>query len=258
MDDDVYARLVSIKSDGSDGSCLPLFRNKQYHIGRDFKCDVKIADPTVLPYNCLIDYVELQGPRVTPAAATTILVNDKEIDKPVMLSDGDTIRLGNNLLRIDVRRILPTRDEDEPVPQPLLVDMITPPRVTKMTVRAKTQCRSLLSSTKPPVVAVSKKIDDSPAKRQLFADEHENENKKPVTRKGRSSRKTSSKKSASASKLKTSSSKRSAGKTIVDDEKVSAHDSGEGVPVRRCTRSGSRQLSETVVRRVRFSSRTKS
>lgn len=142
------------------------------------KCEVKIADPSVLFWHCCIDYIELEGARITPAAGTKILINSNETSDPVMLQNGDIIRLGNKMLRIDVRRILPTRENEE-APQPLLVDMITPPRVTKMTVRAKTQCKSLLSSTKPPVVPVSKKADDSPVKRQLFSDD-ENENKKPA------------------------------------------------------------------------------
>lgn len=178
MDDNVYARLVSIKDNGSEGSSLPLFRGKLYHIGRDLKCEVKIADPSVLSYHCCIDYIELEGARITPAVGTHIIVNGEETSEAIMLQNGDKIRLGNKMLRIDVRRILPTR-ENEDAPQPLLVDMITPPRVTKMTVRPKTQCKSLLSSTKPPVVAVSKKAGDSPAKRQLFSDD-ENENQKPV------------------------------------------------------------------------------
>ena len=271
MDDNVYARLVSMKDSGTDGSSLPLFRGKLYHIGRDLKCEVKIADPSVLSYHCCIDYVELEGARITPAVGTHIIVNGNETAEPVMLQNGDTVRLGNKMLRIDVRRILPTRENEEP-PQPLLVDMITPPRVTKMTVRAKTQCKSLLSSTKPPVVAVSKKAEDSPVKRQLFSDD-ENENKKPVT--NRSTRKTAAgkkdeeqsgdttaagharggragKEAAAKKKIE----KKKTVKKLVEQEKT------ESAPVTRRssrkTTTGGRALTEKASRKtVRFSSRTK-
>lgn len=266
MDDNVYARLVSVKENGSDGSSLPLFRGKLYHIGRDKKCEIKIADPSVLYWHCCIDYVELEGARITPAAGTRIRINSEETSDPVMLQNGDMIRLGNKMLRIDVRRILPTRENDDaPLPEPLLVDMVTPPRVTKMTVRAKTQCKSLLSSTKPPVVPVSKKADDSPVKRQLFSDD-ENENLKPAH-----VRNTRKKKTVTAAKNEQVVSKKSRGKAAEKKEKTSASKSviadtaDPAVMTRRSSRrpassatSASNVLAGPTRKCVRFAAKTKS
>lgn len=237
---------------------------------------VKVADPSVLSYHCCIDYIELEGARITPAVGTHIIVNGKETTQPIMLQNGDTIRLGNKMLRVDVRRILPTRENEE-APQPLLVDMITPPRVTKMTVRPKTQCKSLLSSTKPPVVAVSKKAEDSPVKRQLFSDDdnekHNNENKKPVP--VRNTRKTKAKTAAVKNTGKGTTGrggKETAAKKMTEKkavkklaEGVDAMETAAAAATRRSTRktttataTSGQALGETLVRKsVRFASKTR-
>lgn len=295
MDDNVFARLVSLRDeDGSDGSAFPLMRGSLYHIGRDVKCEVKIADVSVLSFACCIDYVELQGARITPASGTNVVVNEKEFGHALMLQNGDIIRFGNKKMRIDIRRILPTRTDESvsdqeqqvqlPLPKPLLVDTITPPRDNKRSVRPKTQCKSLLSSTKPPVVSVSKKAEDSPVKRQLFSDD-DDENKKPAPTGRRIGRKTKAVATVTGPKDKqiegpteaeqpNSGSGKGAAKrvrkvqteTAAKKKTVTSESSvnDEVGAVRRTTRStsvarsGNQALAETVTRKtVRFTSKTK-
>jgi len=176
MDDDIYARLVSIKADGKDGTALPLRTTDLYLIGRGLSDDIKILDASIRPKHCSIDFIEGVGPRLTPSPSSDVFVNEERLDGQIILSNGDKIQLGRKTLRIDVRKLLLERKAAIVVPKPQLVDLVSPPRINKVQVRPKTKNKSLMMAvTKPPVGKTTKlisKIKESPVKRQLFDDEN--------------------------------------------------------------------------------------
>lgn len=175
MDDEIFARLVSIKDNGQDGSALPLKTTHVYVIGRGLSADFKILDASVRSNHCSIDFIEGIGPRIFPSKDAVVSVNGEELDGQIILSHGDIITMGSKTLRIDVRKLLPERSTAPSLqePQPLLVDLISPPRINKVTVRAKTKNRSLIASTKPRGKTVTQKdIRVSQVKRQLFEQEN--------------------------------------------------------------------------------------
>lgn len=191
MDDDVYARLVSIRADGKDGTALPLRTTDIYLIGRGLSDHIKILDASVRPKHCSIDFVEGVGPRLIPSPSSDVFVNEKRLDGQIILSNGDKIQLGRKTLRIDVRKLLLERKATVAVPKPQLVDLVSPPRINKVQVRPKTKNKSLMTAvTKPPVGKTTKlmsKIKESPVKRQLFDDENSH-HEKPTVRTTRARR----------------------------------------------------------------------
>jgi len=182
-----FAKLVPIKEDGHDGTSLILERDQVYVIGRGLSADFKIPDPNVQKVHCSIDYIDGLGVRIIPSKDAVVSVNGKEVDAPALLSDGDLITMGSKTLRIHVDKML-SMDSALPCmdPKPLLVDLISPPRINKVTVRAKTKNKSLISATKPRNVKTVRGLKDSPVKRQLF--EQENNQEEVVVKTGRTRR----------------------------------------------------------------------
>lgn len=191
MDDEIFARLVSIKDDGQDGSALPLKKSHIYVIGRGLSADFKILDPSIRSNHCSIDFIEGVGPRLDLSRDAIVSVNGDALDGQVILNDGDIIEIGRKKLRIDVRRLLMERAPAVPSiqePLPLLIDMISPPRINKVTVRQKTKNRTLVASTKPRGRPALKEVKLSPVKRQLFEDQEpeskENERQRSLRTRG--------------------------------------------------------------------------
>lgn len=177
MDDQIFARLVSLKDNSQDGSALPLKTSHVYVIGRGLSADFKILDPSIRSNHCSIDFIEGIGPRLSLSKDAIVSVNDEVLDGQVILNDGDVIEMGRKRLRIDVRKFLPERRTAPSVQEPMscLVDLISPPRINKVSVRDKTKNRSLIAATKPRGRPVTKELKDSPVKRQLFEQENQTE-----------------------------------------------------------------------------------
>ncbi|HEX4608748.1 MAG TPA: GGDEF domain-containing protein [Urbifossiella sp.] len=93
------ACLVHIYPTGSAmGTRYPL-REKPLVVGRGDDCDVRITDNSVSRRHARIDHVQ-DGYHVSDLGSTNgTFVNDRQLDSPVSLHDGDYLRVGNCIYR---------------------------------------------------------------------------------------------------------------------------------------------------------------
>ncbi len=93
------ASLVNIK--GPDmGSCYPIADSGLFNVGRDEKCNIQICDPRVSRQHLQISSApDGAGHQISEyRTANGTEVNNNRITGQILLSDGDSIRIGDTTL----------------------------------------------------------------------------------------------------------------------------------------------------------------
>lgn len=152
------ARLTLVTQDGSDSSYFPVKNN--FSVGRDSQCSLRILDSSVDELHCSLDWFNSSPYITNHTSSGKLKVNGKNVNGQVILKNKDHIKVGDSVtFRIDVDS-----------PPSLLHDLVSPPRLSKPSLRKSTQNQRLFSLTKAPKPIKPQAL--TPVRRQLFADTH--------------------------------------------------------------------------------------
>lgn len=151
-------RLTLVTKDGSDSSYFPVKNN--FSLGRDSQCSLRILDSSVDDLHCSLDWFNSSPYITNHTSSSKLKVNGKSVNGQVILKNRDTIKVGDSVtFRIDVDS-----------PPSLLHDLVSPPRLSKPSLRKSTQNQRLFSLTKAPKPIKPQAL--TPVRRQLFTDAH--------------------------------------------------------------------------------------